>query len=62
MVSVLPRAVVADCGKPLATPPLTTVMPPTVSVCTPSSAVTVKLPVWVRAGASGLLPSPRFFS
>ncbi|MNH35893.1 hypothetical protein D3C79_966340 [compost metagenome] len=62
MVRVLPSAVVADCGKPLATPPLTTLMPPTVRVCTPSSAVTVKLPLWVRAALLGLLPSLRLLS
>ncbi|MNR36487.1 hypothetical protein D3C85_1544090 [compost metagenome] len=62
MVSVLPSAVVADCGKVLATPPVITLMPWTVRVCRPSGAVTVKVPVWVRAGLLGLLPSPRFFS
>ncbi|MNE92364.1 hypothetical protein D3C80_1900780 [compost metagenome] len=62
MVRVLPNGVTAVCGKPAATPPLTTVMPPTVRVCRPSRAVTVKVPLWVRAGALGLLPSLRFFS
>ncbi|MNT95598.1 hypothetical protein D3C72_2375000 [compost metagenome] len=62
MVNVLPNGVVIDCGKPAATPPVTTAMPPTVSVCTPSSAVMVKVPLWVSADALGLLPSSRFFS
>ncbi|MNP38755.1 hypothetical protein D3C76_1322910 [compost metagenome] len=62
MVRVLPSGVVIDCGKPAATPAVTTAMPPTVRVVTPSSAVTVKVPLWVRADALGLLPSPRFFS
>ncbi|MDT4881764.1 hypothetical protein FQZ97_1176480 [compost metagenome] len=62
MVSVLPNGVVIDCGNPAATPPVTTAMPPTVRVVTPSSTVTVNVPLWVRAGALGLLPSLRFFS
>ncbi|MNC70032.1 hypothetical protein D3C75_1207990 [compost metagenome] len=62
MVRVLPSAVVTDCGKPLTTPALITLMPPTVSACRPSAAVTVKVPLWVSAAASGLLPSARFFS
>ncbi|MNR48034.1 hypothetical protein D3C85_1672180 [compost metagenome] len=37
-------------------------MPPTVRVVTPSSAVMVKVPLWVSAVASGALPSLRFFS
>ncbi|MCY1183052.1 hypothetical protein D9M73_236410 [compost metagenome] len=59
---MLPSSVTAVCGKPAATPPLTTVMPPTVRVCRPSRAVTVKVPLWVRAGALGSVPSMRFFS
>ncbi|MNN14354.1 hypothetical protein D3C81_1274150 [compost metagenome] len=62
MVSVLPSGVVIDCGKPAATPAVTTAIPPTVRLVTPSSAVTVKVPFWVSAVASGVLPSPRFFS
>ncbi|MNH05133.1 hypothetical protein D3C79_644490 [compost metagenome] len=62
MVRVLPSGVVADCGKPTALPPLTTVMPPMVKVCRPSGAVTEKLPPWVNAGPFGLLPSERCFS
>ncbi|MNG29543.1 hypothetical protein D3C84_1149910 [compost metagenome] len=62
MVRVLPNGVVIDCGKPAATPAVTTAMPPTVRVVTPSSAVMVKVPLWVRSGVSGLLPSLRFFS
>ncbi|MNW17842.1 hypothetical protein D3C71_2171720 [compost metagenome] len=37
-------------------------MPPTVRLVTPSRAVTVKVPFWVSAVASGALPSLRFFS
>ncbi|MNP14639.1 hypothetical protein D3C76_1069720 [compost metagenome] len=62
MVSVLPNGVVIDCGKPAATPAVTTAMPPTVRLVTPSRAVTVKVPFWVSAVASGALPSLRFFS
>ncbi|MNN44317.1 hypothetical protein D3C81_1586020 [compost metagenome] len=62
MVNVLPSGVTIDCGKPAATPPVTTLMPPTVRVCRPSRAVTVKVPLWVNAGVSGLVPSLRFFS
>ena len=49
-------------GKPLTTPPLIKVRPPMTSDCRPSGATTVKVPPWVRAEASGLLPSLRFFS
>jgi hypothetical protein len=38
MVSVLPSGVVTDCGKPAATPLVTTAIPPTVSVVTPSGS------------------------
>ncbi|MNT16167.1 hypothetical protein D3C72_1512560 [compost metagenome] len=62
MVRVLPNGVVIDCGKPAATPPVTTAIPPTVRVVTPSRAVMVKVPFWVNAVASGALPSLRFFS
>ncbi len=62
MVKVLPSGVVTDCGKPAATPLVTTAMPPTVSVVTPSSAVMVNVPLWVRAAESGALPALRFFS
>ncbi|MNG07702.1 hypothetical protein D3C84_910180 [compost metagenome] len=62
MVRVLPNGVVIDCGKPAATPAVTTAMPPTVRVVTPSRAATVKVPFWVSAVASGALPSLRFFS
>ncbi len=62
MVSVLPSGVVTDCGKPAATPLVTTAMPPTVRVVTPSKAVTVNVPLWVSAAESGALPRDRFFS
>ncbi|MNW66794.1 hypothetical protein D3C74_453020 [compost metagenome] len=62
MVNELPSGVVPVCGKPLTTPLVTTLMPPTVRVCRPSGAVTVKVPERVSADASGLLPSLRFFS
>ncbi|MNF16006.1 hypothetical protein D3C80_2188500 [compost metagenome] len=61
-VKVLPSGETTDCGKPAATPLVTTAMPPTVRVCKPSRAVTVKVPLWVSAGVSGLVPSLRFFS
>ncbi|MNY83593.1 hypothetical protein D3C86_2264680 [compost metagenome] len=41
---------------------MTTAIPPTVRVVTPSSAATVKVPFWVNAVESGALPSLRFFS
>ncbi|MNV57371.1 hypothetical protein D3C71_1497000 [compost metagenome] len=62
MVRVLPSGVVSDCGKLAATPAVTTAMPPTVRVVTPSRAVTVKVPLWVSSVESGALPSLRFFS
>ncbi|MNG41570.1 hypothetical protein D3C84_1308370 [compost metagenome] len=62
MVSVLPSGVPVDCGKPAATPLVTTAIPPTVRVCTPSSAVMVNVPLWVSAELLASLPSKRFFS
>ena len=56
MVNVAPLSVPIDCGKPVVTPPLITGMPPTVRVCKPSGAVTVKVPVWVSAAESGSVP------
>ncbi|MNR13839.1 hypothetical protein D3C85_1302690 [compost metagenome] len=61
-VNVLPNGVVTDCGKPAATPSVTTAIPPKVRVCTPSGAVMVKVPFWVSAELSASLPSLRFFS
>ncbi|MNN62184.1 hypothetical protein D3C81_1774660 [compost metagenome] len=62
MVSVLPNGVVTDCGKPALAPLVTTAIPPTVRVCTPSNAVMVNVPLWVRAVLFASLPSLRFFS
>ncbi|MNE59909.1 hypothetical protein D3C80_1550300 [compost metagenome] len=62
MVRVLPNGVLITCGKPLAMPPVITLTPCTVMLCTPSGALMVKLPVWVSAEGFGALPSPRFFS
>ncbi|MNI59793.1 hypothetical protein D3C73_1149730 [compost metagenome] len=37
-------------------------MPPTLRLCKPSGAVILKVPCWVRAPASGALPSCRLLS
>jgi hypothetical protein len=49
MVRILPRPVTMDCPTPVTTPAVTTLMPPTLRLYTPSGATTLKLPLCVSA-------------